>query len=117
MELNIEIETDNRMLGFDLFESKEIRAGQTQKAIGEGISIRYEGGLIRRAVDFPEIVRIALVIAEKYVLPVAATLTATWLYDKLKGRANNVIIEHTVVEIDEGEIKKVIIEKLRKTRT
>jgi len=47
-------------------------------------------------------------------LPLTASLTVKWLYDKLKGRANKVIIERTVVEIDEGQIKKVIIEKLRK---
>lgn len=114
MELSIEIETDDRTLAFDLFESKEVRAGLTEKAIGEGISIRCEGGVIRKAVGFPEIVKIALVIAEKVVLPVTVSLTAKWLYDKLKGRASKVIIEHTVVEIDEGQIKKVIIEELRK---
>jgi len=68
----------------------------------------------QKAVDFPKIVRIALVISESYVLPLTASLTVKWLYDKLKGRANKVIIERTVVEIDEGQIKKVIIEKLRK---
>lgn len=114
MELNIEIETDNRMLTVDLFESKEFRAGETENAIGEGITIRYEGETIRKAVGFPEIIRIALIIAEKVVLPLAVSLTAKWLYDKLKGKANKVVIENTVVQIDENEIKKVIIEKLEK---
>ena len=114
MKLNIEIETNDRMLTSDLFESREFSAGQTEKVITEGISIRWEGGLKRKAVGFPEIVRITLFIAEKVVLPVAISLTASWLYDKLKGRANKITIEYTVVEIDEGEIKKVLTKKIEK---
>jgi len=114
MKLNIEIETNDRMLTSDLFESREFSAGQTEKVITEGISIRWEGGLKRKAVGFPEIVRITLFIAEKVVLPVAISLTAKWLYDKLKGRTiKKITIEKTEVTLDKGEIKKIITEKMQ----
>jgi len=36
------------------------------------------------------------------------------LYDKIKGKASKLTIDRTEVHIDEGEIKKVITEKIEK---
>ncbi len=49
-------------------------------------------------------------IAEHYALPVAATLTANWLYDKLKDRKDKQItINEQLVEINAKNIEQLII--------
>ena len=116
MELTVEIETDDKRLETDLFESREFSAGETEKVITEGVSIRWEGVVFRKAVGFPEIINIALVIGEKVVLPIAVSIVAKWLYDKIKGRASKVTINYTVVEINADKIEKLILEKLKKER-
>jgi len=115
MELNIEIETYDKMLSSDLFETTKFSAGQTKRIIAEGISIRYEGGMIRKAVDFPEIINIALTIGEHVVLPIAVGILSRYLYDKLKDRkASKVTINHTQVEINADKIETLILEILKR---
>ncbi len=44
----------------------------------------------------------------------AAGVASNWLYDKLKTKKiEKLMIERTEVEIDKGEIKKVIEEKIK----
>jgi hypothetical protein len=80
--------------------------------IAEGITIKQE--LILKEIVNPPIDFIVY-IAEYYALPVAATLTANYLYDKLKDRKDKPItINEQPVEINAKNIEQVIIINLSK---
>jgi hypothetical protein len=116
MELSIEIETFDNMLAFDLFDVTRI-SDKTEKSITEGISVRYESTLIRKAEGFPEIVNIALFIGEHVALPIAVSIVSRWLYDKLKKRKDNrLTINNTSVEINAEKIEQLIINILKEKK-
>lgn len=107
MELEISIESRDKNIESELTETK----------IAEGVSIHIKSHILREIVEIPEIVTFVVYIGEKVALSVAATLLARFLYDKLKERKDNKLtIENTLVEIDAQEIKKVIIELLKRER-
>ncbi|MGD0645543.1 MAG: hypothetical protein ABSA75_11625 [Candidatus Bathyarchaeia archaeon] len=82
--------------------------------IAKGITIKQELNLkeiLNPPLDF------VVNIAEYYVLPVAATLTANYLYDKLKGRKDKPItINEEQVEINAENIEQLIIINLKKKK-
>jgi len=109
MELSIEIETFDNMLAFNLFDVTRI-SDKIEKSITEGISVRYESTLIRKAEGFPEVVNIALFIGEHVALPIAVSIVSRWLYDKLKERKDNkLMINNTSVEINAEKIEQLIV--------
>jgi hypothetical protein len=104
--MNIEIHTYDKGLVFDLLGKSSVR---DEIQISDQIKLRYDGSYIRKAFGFPEIANFVLTFGSG----MAAGVAANWLYDKLKGKKiERLIIERTEVEIDRGEIKKVIEEKL-----
>lgn len=107
--MNIEIHTYDRGLVFDLL-GKSSASVHDEIQMSDQIKLRYDGSYIRKAVGFPEIAKFVLTFGSG----MAAGVAANWLYDKLKGRKiEKLIIERTEVEIDQGEIKRVIEENLR----
>jgi len=114
MEIRVEIETFDKDLDFDLFGTKTLSKGM-QKTIAEGVSVAYEYTEYRKAVGFADIIHVIVTIGRDVPIGVAAGLIATWLYDKLKGRkVEKLKIERTEIEVDKGEIKRVIMEKIEK---
>jgi len=69
-----------------------------------------QGGLIRKAIDIPEIIQ--------YILQLAADIDVglfpAWLYDKLKSRSvERVIINRVeITEITDNSIRRVITEQI-----
>lgn len=107
--MNIEIHTYDGRLVYELL-GKSSATVDDEIQISDQIKLRYDGSYIRKAIGFPEIARFVLTFASGAATGVAGN----WLYDKLKGRKiEKLVIEKTEVEIDRGEIKKVISEKLR----
>jgi len=116
MELSIEIETFDNMLAFNLFDVTRI-SDKIEKSITEGISVRYESTLIRKAEGFPEVVNIALFIGEHVALPITVSIVSRWLYDKLKERKDNkLMINNTSVEINAEKIEQLIINILKEKK-
>jgi len=107
MEISIEIETQDKRLISDLFESRRISSG-FKKEILEGASIRFESGRIREAVGFPDIIQITLIFGSG----VAASYLANWLYAKLSGRVTKIRIDRLEIKFDKGEIEKILREKV-----
>lgn len=107
MEVNVEIETHDGTLCFDLFETKRL-SSSLEREIGGGASIRYEGTQVRLAAALPEIIRITLIFGSG----VAASYLANWLYAKLSGKATKIRINRLEIEIDKGKIEKVLREKV-----
>lgn len=106
--MKIEIHThDTRLVGHLLEESTISVHDEIQ--ISGGVTLKYDESYIRKAVGFPEIAKFALTFGSG----IAAGVAANWIYAKLKGRnIEKLIIERTEIEIEEGEIKRVIEEKL-----
>jgi len=114
MEIQIEIKSENISLEFDMFETNEVKAGETKIKIAEGIQAVYEGGLIQEAFPAPSIFYVSIDISKEIAIGIASGLITAWLYDKLKGRkVNEIIIEKTEAEYDKGEIKRIIVEKIK----
>ena len=93
-----------------------IRVGQ-QAQVADGVTITNDGGDEYRSADIPSIFHFTLEFAEPIAQTVIATIASTWLIAKLKPyvrpeRGDKVSIERTVVELEQGEITRVITEKL-----
>ncbi len=104
----IEIETHHPILACDLMESSSLSAGQ-KKEIPGGAILTFEGTLERRAIDFPSIIELTILIGTG----TSASIIGNWLYSKIKGKATKLRIDRMEVEIDEGKITRVIKEKIQ----
>ena len=107
-KVEVEIETFDEKLLSDLFEFKE---GEWQpRLFKEGASAEYKGSEERLAVGLPSIEIIVLEI----IKDLAIGVISAWLYEKIKGRAVTLRIEKTEIEIDKGEIERILLEKIEK---
>ena len=70
--------------------------------------IEYQNTYIRKALGASETVKFIITFGSG----VGASLVATWLYNKLKGRMNSLRINRRIVELDKGEIARVIEEEI-----
>ena len=116
MQIRVEVETFDKMLSFDLFESKEIKYDM-EKQVAPNVVIRSKGLDFKEAVGFTDIINLALEIGKDVAVGAAAGLLANWLYDKTRGRAEKLRIEGIDVRIDKGEIKRILIEKIEKSKS
>jgi len=109
MQLRLTIEGDP-MLAWELFDRpKAMEAGVTTVAAPGGVTVRYEGEFEVKAFDVPAVLKVVVQLGRE----VAVGLFATWLYDKLKGgRARRLRVDRMQVEITEGEIKRVLLERI-----
>jgi len=115
LRVSIEIETFDKELEMDLFDAKRFVAGETEKTISEGISIRWEGTEFKKVVGFPDIIHITLILARDVALPIALGIVSNWLYDKIKGRAIKIKVKGFQVQIDRDQIEKILTEKIERT--
>lgn len=108
--MRIEIDTEDRQLSSDLMGNSETaQNGQTVNIPG-GAKLTL-GPLVKRyAVGVPETIEAVLTFGSG----VASGLVASWLYDKIKGRATRLRIDETEVEINKGEIEHIIVRKIEK---
>ena len=103
----LEIETDDRGLAFDLFETRELSVGKETAPV-DGIRIKYNGTLFKAALHFPETINLILDIAKN----VGIGLFTAWLYDKLKGKNVKLRIDGEDVNLSPEEIERKIKEKI-----
>lgn len=107
MSINIEIHTYEGRLVFDLLRKSSVTQND-EFQISERIKLIRKGSFTGQV--FPEIIYFAV----SFSSGVAAGVFANWIYDKLKGkRMEKFMIEKTEIELDKGEIKRIIEEKLR----
>lgn len=109
MNIDIEIETNDGSLVFDLLGKSRAESGDVI-SIGDGASIKYENSLIQFGEGIPETLIFVLNIAKD----IGIALASAWIYDKLKNKKATLRIDRTIVEIDKGEINRIIHEKITK---
>ena len=116
MELEIEIETFDKKLDFDLFEAKERFERGMKTKIAEDILARYERTDVCLAVGLADVIHFAITIGRNTAIGVVSGIISDWLYDKLKERkVEKLRIERTEVEIDRSQIERIITEKMETT--
>lgn len=113
MNIAIDIESFDRQLPFLIADSNSLQRGMIIDAPG-GAKLYFQGGLIRKAVDIPEVSQYILQLA----VDIDVGLFSAWLYDKLKSRSVERIIINRVeiTEITENSIRRVITEQIEEKR-
>jgi hypothetical protein len=106
-QLEVEIETHDRMLEFEMFEATSgLSAESSRVTFSDGSTVAYGGTMVRKAVGFPAIVHVAVELATA----VGTGLVTNWLYDKLKSKPAKLRINRREVEITPEKIRIVIEE-------
>jgi hypothetical protein len=111
MKLEIEITTHDRMATFELLEATSLSPGQALE-LADGLVVNYRGTLVRKSVGWPEVSAFLLAVASNLPASVAADLIWNWLKSKLSSPPERLTIDRTVIEFEEGEVKRVIVEKI-----
>jgi hypothetical protein len=109
--IQLTIDTDDRKLAFDLMGNPQRVGSGTSAAVAPGATLTLNGMLMRKALGFPETLELAL----SFGTGVASGVVANWLYAKLKGRNVRLRIEEMEVDIDEGEIKRIVSRSIERS--
>jgi hypothetical protein len=118
LEIPVTIYTLNHQLIYDLLGESRGSLG-TRKQLTSELAVRYDRTKIRTAFGLAEMVQITLIVAEDITDRVGASLIVDWLLKKLNTKEAQVTkleIDKVPVELDEGEIKKAVLERLKETR-
>jgi len=86
--------------------------------LAEHVRLLYLGPVPLRSQGAPGILRFLLSVGQSVTVAAAASVTTDWLHGKLKHRrpAVSISVEKTVVEVEAGQIERVIKEKLTAER-
>jgi hypothetical protein len=106
--LHVEVDTDDHDLAFDLMSRPELLGPGTSTEIPGYATLTVESLTMRKAFGFPETVELAL----SFGTGVASGLVANWLFAKLRGRTVSLRIERTEVQVNAGEIERIIRETI-----
>src|SRR3989304_475058 len=104
MTVNIEIKTSGPRLAFELFGAGGRISTGDEISIPGGGSLKYLGQMEYRSLDMPTILTMAL----NFSSGVAVGVIANWIYDKLKGKANSITIDRIEIELNKGEIERIL---------
>lgn len=106
--MQLEIDVRDIRVAFDILGTPgRLTSGSRVNAPG-GAILTFGGMVERRALDVPGVLQFVVDCS----VNVDLGLLAAWLYDNVKGRASRVRINRVEIEIDEGEIKRVLLEQI-----
>jgi hypothetical protein len=110
--IGIEYVGDSGFL-FDLFAGDEVGPGSTV-TLEDGTTITYDTAYMTKGFDATQWISLALQIPGAVV---SAAVVVGWLmkHGPSRERVKKTTIERTVVEFDEGEIRRVIEEKIEES--
>lgn len=106
--MQLEIDIRDIRVAFDILGTPGRLTSGSQVTAPGGATLTFEGLVERRALDIPGVLQFIVDCS----VNVEIGLLAAWLYDKVKGRAARLRINRVEVEIDEGEIKRVLLEQV-----
>jgi len=107
----IEIETHDRGLEFDLMGNSASLAQGVGFTFSDGSKLTWQPGPLRKAHGLPNILHFILV----YGKDVGVGVLVNYLYEKLKGRATLLRIDRQVIQVEKGEITRIITEHIEKS--
>jgi hypothetical protein len=103
MILHLGIDTHDNKLAFDLVNSTTVGPGTSASVPGPA-TLTISEMHMRKAFGIPETLDVVL----SFGTGVASGVLANWIYDKLRNRAVTLRIEETEVDLDAGEITRII---------
>jgi hypothetical protein len=117
--LEIQIHTrDWRSISDSLEKSGLSQGNEIQ--ISDEVTLRYEEAIARKGLEFPDIFTLKLILqtfsATCFALAIEQTANLLWEITRGHEDTTQLLIERTIVEIDQGEIKRVITERLEELR-
>jgi hypothetical protein len=83
--------------------------------IADGISIRYDVSFAADSADIAPVHYFVITVALPTATTVAATLIAEYLLRKLQGKGEHLTISKTEVELEKGQITRIISEEIEKS--
>lgn len=109
--LHIEIETHDRLLGFDIAGVNDSLSVGTKVPLPGGGTIEFAGAMAYKAMGIPEVLQFIVDASTN----IEYNLFAAWLVEKLvdKKVERVTINRRTVTEITAGGIRQVIEEEIR----
>jgi len=116
LEILVTIYTLNHQLIYDLLGESRGSLG-TRKQLTSDLAVRYDSAKIRTAFGLAEMVQITLILADDVTETVGVSLIVDWLLKKLntkEAQVTKVEIDNVAVELDEDEIKKAVLERIKK---
>jgi hypothetical protein len=117
LEIPVTIYTQNHQLIYDLIGESRESLG-TQKQLTSDLAVRYDSAKIRTTFGLAEMVQITLIVAEDITERVGVGLIVGWLLKKLNTKEAQITkleIDKVAVELNEDEIKKAVLERIKKT--
>ncbi|WP_147430979.1 hypothetical protein [Thiocapsa rosea] len=111
MMIEIDIETYDRELKFDMAGVEGYLTSGTIVEIPGGLKVKYDGALMRKAFGFPEVLQLIVDASTNVELG----LLAAWLYDKANGKkVETITINRKVVTlITRDGILQVLEEEIK----
>ncbi len=110
IEINVDIFTTDEKLPDDITGKGKLIKGD-EIEVSDKFAVKYPSMQPTKKSGFGEGFRFVLSVLSG----VGASLIANWVWDKIKDKeVKKLIIEREVVEKEEGEVKRVIKEKIQK---
>jgi len=106
----LEIETHDKQLEFDLMGNPASLQEGVEIILPDGSKLVWQTGPMRKAFGLPKIFHYILV----YGRDVSAGVLGSYLDEKLKGRATTLRIDRQEIQIEKGEITRIITEHIEK---
>ena len=108
--LFIEIETRDSRLEFDLMGSPVMLESGVHHVLPDGSVLAWQSGPLRKGYGQPWILHFILT----YGKDVSAGIAASYLFNKIKGRSTTLRIDRKEVQIEQGQITRVLTEHIEK---
>ena len=83
--------------------------------IGEGVTVTWEVPMFKAA-GIPKMIDVAIQVLEGVPVGVAANIITGWIMSRFKGRAEKIVVTRQEIELDEGTVKRVVVETITRER-
>ncbi|MCL5669446.1 MAG: hypothetical protein M1392_05650 [Gammaproteobacteria bacterium] len=110
--MQIEIETRDIRVAFDILGPPGRLTSGTSVLVPGGATLTFEGLIERRALDVPGVLQFIVDSS----IDIEIGLLGAWFYEKVKGRATRLRINRVEIQIEEGEITRVLSEQIEHKR-
>jgi hypothetical protein len=108
--LSIEIETHDPQLDFELMGSPAALEEGVRYILPDGSSLVWQSGPLRKAFGVPQVLHFILT----YGKDVSAGVIANYVFSKINGRSTALRIDRKEVQLDQGQITRVLTEHIEK---
>jgi hypothetical protein len=110
LSIEVEIETHDRQLEWDLLGKPAVIREGVSNTFPDGSTLTWQPGALRKMHGAPQFIRFVLSCGKDVIVGVLSG----YLYDKLKGRATVLRVDRQEIQIDKGEITRIITEHIEK---